>query len=548
MIGRIGAFFCICFITLQAQTLTPITLQLAWKYQFQFAGYIMAKEKGFYEKAGLDVYLKEYELDTEVNREVLNGKAHFGIARSDLVLDRLNEGMKFVQLFALCQASPVILQTLKRDDITKLEDLKDKRFVLTGDSLLRDGAEVVSMLYSVGIDERQITKVNGTTYGPEDIINGYGDVITAYSTITPYHLKQLGYDSMSFYPKDYGFDFYSDILFTMEDFIQKNPEIVSKFYKASLQGWEYAFDNIQETIDIIKSKYDTQELPRDLLEYEAKEFLKLAFAPNIPFGDINAIKIEKIVNSFRFLGLTKNPNNSFESFIYDHPSKKRVTLPFHWSLFWSITAGIIIVILLLLLNQWRIVKYNRNLKNKEMTLKEEHLILQEQVNRDSLTTLYNRRYLMESAKYLIALSKRQHESLSIMMVDIDNFKMINDTYGHGVGDIAIKMIAQTVKACSRKSDIAARFGGEEFILLLPNTKTEDAKIIAEKIRQKIEVLKIPINEHYLMLTVSIGIAPTDTQYHETMNENFWQLADEALYEAKRTGKNKTVIKNMNEEI
>lgn len=548
MIGRIGAFFCIFFVTLQAQTLTPITLQLAWKYQFQFAGYIMAKEKGFYEKAGLDVYLKEYELDTEVNREVFNGKAHFGIARSDLVLDRLNEGMKFVQLFALCQASPVILQTLKRDDITKLEDLKDKRFVLTGDSLLRDGAEVVSMLYSVGIDERQITKVNGTTYGPEDIINGHGDVITAYSTITPYHLKQLGYDSMSFYPKDYGFDFYSDILFTMEDFIQKNPEIVSKFYKASLQGWEYAFENIQETIDIIKSKYDTQELPRDLLEYEAKEFLKLAFTPNVPFGDINAIKIEKIVNSFRFLGLTKNPNNSFESFIYDHPSKKRVTLPFHWSLFWSITAGILLLILLLLLNQWRIVRYNRNLKNKEMTLKEEHLILQEQVNRDSLTSLYNRRYLMESAKYLIALSKRQHESLSIMMVDIDNFKIINDTYGHGVGDIAIKMIAQIVKACSRKSDIAARFGGEEFILLLPNTKTEEAKIIAEKIRQKIEVLKIPINEHYLMLTVSIGIAPTDTQYHETMNENFWEIADEALYEAKRTGKNKTVIKNINEEI
>ena len=106
MLLRFGLSLFLGYVFSYAQTLTPITLQLAWKYQFQFAGYIMAKEKGFYEQAGLDVTLKEYALNIEINREVLQGKAHFGIARSDLILDRLNEDMKFVQLFALGQASP----------------------------------------------------------------------------------------------------------------------------------------------------------------------------------------------------------------------------------------------------------------------------------------------------------------------------------------------------------------------------------------------------------------------------------------------------------
>jgi diguanylate cyclase (GGDEF)-like protein len=220
-----------------------------------------------------------------------------------------------------------------------------------------------------------------------------------------------------------------------------------------------------------------------------------------------------------------------------------VTLPFDWSLFWKIVWGILFIIMALIINQWAIVLYNRKLKNKEVVLKKEHGELQEQVNRDSLTLLYNRRYMMESAKQLIAFSKRQNEPLSIMMIDIDNFKIINDTYGHGAGDSVIKAIARTIKLYSRKSDIASRFGGEEFLLLLPNTSLEGAKVIGEKIRQEIEELKVPLANHYLMVTVSIGLSPIDIDYHEVLNENFWQLSDEALYEAKRTGKNRVVVKD-----
>lgn len=524
-----------------AKTLIPVTLQLAWKYQFQFAGYIMAKEKGFYQKAGLDVTLKEYELDMEVNREVLNGRAEFGIARSDIILDRLNEGMLFVQMFALAQASPVILQTLKRDDIKTLHDLKDKRFVLTGDGLKRDAAEIVSMLYSVGIKEEEIDKVSGTTYGPEDIINGNGDVITAYSTITPFHLKELGYEPYAFYPKDYGFDFYSDILFTMDEYIKRHPEIVSKFYEATLLGWEYAFEHIEETVDVIKSKYDTQELSKSLLLFEANELKKLAYMADIPLGDINPIKIEKIVNSFRFLNLTKNPLNDFQAFIYQHPLKETVKLPFNWNLLWKIVAGIAIFVFLLLLNQFYLTRYYRQLKYKKTLLEHSNQMLQEQAHKDALTKLFNRHYLMEAASQLIALAKRTEEPLCVMMLDIDNFKMINDTYGHTVGDCAIKEHARIIKQHIRQSDIAARFGGEEFVILLPNTSLEGAGHLGEKIREVVQNAKIPFDEHYIMMTVSIGISLINPEYYEHISEKFWQHADEALYEAKRTGKNKVVV-------
>lgn len=527
--------------SLSAQALTPITLQLAWKYQFQFAGYIMAKEKGFYEKAGLDVTLKEYELKMEVNREVLEGRAHFGIGRSEIILDRLNEHMPFVQLLALCQASPVILQTLKRNDIQKIQDLKDKRFVLTGDGLSRDVAEVISMLYSVGIFEHEILKTKGSTYGPEDLINGNGDVITAYSTISPFHLQKLGYESTIFYPKDYGFDFYSDILFSMESYIQSHPEDVSHFYEASLKGWNYAFNHIDETIDVILTKYNSQNLSKELLYYEAEAFRKLAFFPNVPFGDINPIKIEKIVNSFRFLNLTKNPNNEFNTFIYHHPLQEVVKLPFHWSLFKTIIAVIVALIFLLIINQVLLFKRHRKLKYEDKKLKEKHSHLEEISRKDALTKLYNRHYLMESAQHLIELSQRTHQPLSYMMLDIDNFKMINDTYGHGIGDEALKVIAKTIKNSIRKSDIAARFGGEEFIVLLPNTSLEAAQTLAEKIRFAVEYGRIPINEHYLMMTVSIGVSQLPHE-REISLENFWHQADEALYEAKQSGKNRVVTK------
>lgn len=314
ILKRFIIFIFLC-ISLNAKELLPITLQLAWKYQFQFAGYIMAKEKGFYSDVGLDVYLKEFDNGLYALNEVKNSRAQFGIGRSDLIVERLNNHGNYLQLFALCQASPVQLQTIKENGINKIDDLKGKKLLIYNND--KPIVSIFSMLNSVGITEDDIKFVNSPTYDLKEITDGTADILTGYSTITPYQYKNMGYTPIAFHPKDYGFDFYGDVLFTTQEYKDTNSEIVKTFYQASLKGWEYAFSNIEETINIIKANYDTQKLERTLLEFEASAYKELAFFPGVPFGEINPIKLEKIANTLKLLGKTKSSTIDFDDFIYN---------------------------------------------------------------------------------------------------------------------------------------------------------------------------------------------------------------------------------------
>lgn len=309
------------YVNLSAQTLTPVSIRLIWKFQFQFAGYIMAKEKGFYEKAGLNVDIREAKHEIDAFLEIKNKKVDFSIQSSDIFLENLNNKANFVFLFALNQSSPIMLTAIKENgNINNIKDIEGKKY-LVYDYYTYD-TSITSMLKSQGIDEKKFEIIKASSVALEDLINGKADLVRGYSTITPYHLEKMGYSPLVFHPKEYGYDFYSDILFTTKEYVQKNPETTKKFYEASLKGWEYAFSNIDETIDIIKTKYDTQKLDRDILEVEAKEYKKLAFVPGIPFGEINPVKLEKIVNAYKLLGLTNSNKNDFNEFIYNPSPKK----------------------------------------------------------------------------------------------------------------------------------------------------------------------------------------------------------------------------------
>ncbi|RUM43757.1 MAG: diguanylate cyclase response regulator [Hydrogenimonas sp.] len=157
---------------------------------------------------------------------------------------------------------------------------------------------------------------------------------------------------------------------------------------------------------------------------------------------------------------------------------------------------------------------------------------------DSMTKLYNRRYFSEISMELFALAKRENRPLSLIMLDIDKFKTINDTYGHKVGDEAIIALGNLLRKAKRKSDVACRLGGEEFVLLLPNTAYKDAKKVAEKIRKRVEKSKIPYDEgKTLSFTISLGVAEVDFE-HEDQIEPALKRADDALYEAKKSGRNR----------
>jgi len=157
---------------------------------------------------------------------------------------------------------------------------------------------------------------------------------------------------------------------------------------------------------------------------------------------------------------------------------------------------------------------------------------------DPMTKLYNRRYFSEISMELFELAKRENRPLSLIMLDIDKFKTINDTYGHKVGDEAIIALGNLLRKAKRKSDVACRLGGEEFVLLLPNTAYKDAKKVAEKIRKRVEKSKIPYDEgKTLSFTVSLGVAEVDFE-HEDQIESALKRADDALYEAKKSGRNR----------
>ena len=164
--------------------------------------------------------------------------------------------------------------------------------------------------------------------------------------------------------------------------------------------------------------------------------------------------------------------------------------------------------------------------------------LRESAMVDPMTGLYNRRFLQEHTAQIISGVLRRKTQIGLLVCDIDYFKQVNDTHGHDAGDQLLRETAIVLKNAVRESDIVIRFGGEEFLVLLMDVQSGDALVVAEKIRQSIEKLKVTVGEKVLQKTISIGVAefPGDT-------DGFWQAikyADVALYRAKEGGRNQCV--------
>ena len=157
---------------------------------------------------------------------------------------------------------------------------------------------------------------------------------------------------------------------------------------------------------------------------------------------------------------------------------------------------------------------------------------------DALTNLNNRRQFEVRLKQEIATTKRQKNPLCAMMVDIDFFKKVNDTYGHASGDAVLRTVASIIKEHLRESDIPSRYGGEEFAVLLPYTHIEEAKIVGERLRKAVETTPIPIDKKNINVTISMGLAEFRPQ--ET-GEDLFKRADSALYEAKESGRNRVCV-------
>lgn len=158
---------------------------------------------------------------------------------------------------------------------------------------------------------------------------------------------------------------------------------------------------------------------------------------------------------------------------------------------------------------------------------------------DTLTGVYNRRYLTQRLEEEFRISQRHHSPLSALIVDIDHFKRINDDFGHQVGDEALVCVASALKEHIRESDLLARFGGEEFVVILPHTSQKDALIVAEKLRQAVAALSIA-SMGDRRITISVGAA-TLPDLKVDHSDELLGAADRALYQAKEQGRNRVIV-------
>jgi diguanylate cyclase (GGDEF)-like protein len=167
--------------------------------------------------------------------------------------------------------------------------------------------------------------------------------------------------------------------------------------------------------------------------------------------------------------------------------------------------------------------------------------LQEQASRDSLTGLWNRKRMFRILDKEINRAKRDNLPVAIIMIDIDKFKAINDTHGHHVGDLVLQEVAATMKKSVRNYDEIIRYGGDEFLAILPNCSLSKAESISERLRQNMNIYRISSNAVSLNITFSLGGTSTENHSKDVTAEEFIVAADEALREAKNKGRNCVVI-------
>ncbi|SEQ90396.1 polar amino acid transport system substrate-binding protein [Amphritea atlantica] len=301
--------------------LTPVSLQLIWKHQFQFAGYYVAKHKGFYQQAGLDVSIHEFENDEDPVATVLSGKRDFALGRSTILAQRIN-GARVTALFATFQSSPLMLLTTTASGISKPADLRGKRIMMTSDA--EKQVELLAMLHQSGITEADFERQNHS-FDINDLIDGKTDAMASYRSNEPFQLMKKGISYTMIRPEKFGFSMYSDLLFTSDTLLQEKPELVEAFRQATIKGWRYAFSHIEETADLILAEYNSQNRSKEALVYEGEQLATLAFDQEGRFGSINEEKLNAISQLYLLFNLIPS-DYTIGNFIYQPKDHNRLSL------------------------------------------------------------------------------------------------------------------------------------------------------------------------------------------------------------------------------
>lgn len=321
----------------QRENLTPVKLSLKWTHQFQFAGYYMAKELGYYQEVGLDVKFLEADPAKDPIRRVLDGEAEFGVGTSELILNYV-KGDPVIVLGVIMQHSPLGIVAID-PEIKKIEDLRGKKVMIEENS-----AELFAFLEAHGL-KRNDYILHRHQLSINDLIEKKIDAMSIYKTTELSDLLKANTPYQAFYPIDFGIDFYGDNLFTTTSMLIQQFQIVEAFRQASFQGWQYAMNNPEITIRHILEKYVTNRT-YEQLHFEAQVMRELMQPERIYPGKMTMTQWDKIANSYISSGFIETLPN-LEGFIYK-PEIKFAELYQH--LKWGITgiSGLLILMLILM--------------------------------------------------------------------------------------------------------------------------------------------------------------------------------------------------------
>jgi len=304
---------------LYSQESQAVTLQLKWYHQFQFAGYYIAKEKGFYKDVGLQVHIQEGSESIDPVSILTEKKAEYAVTTSRS-LQQIAEGAKLLYLAAIYQSSPFALMALKKSNITKLRDIKGKRLMSSENEYL--DISLLTMLHSHHIDMGDI-KLIQNSFNIDDLIDEKVDLMSVYISNEPYAVKQKGYEPQLFIPYEYGYDLYNDLLTTTQEEARLHPQRVEAFKEASLKGWEYAFSHIEETVDLIYKKYNTQHKSKEAFLYEANVLKRLAYRGVEKIGTIEVQRLQTIVDYYKLFGYLKGSDTfNLSTLIFQNKDQK----------------------------------------------------------------------------------------------------------------------------------------------------------------------------------------------------------------------------------
>jgi diguanylate cyclase (GGDEF)-like protein len=506
-----------------AQALEQVRLQLNWQHQFEFAGFYAAKAMGYYRDAGLQVEILASAPGEHTNDLVIDGQAEFGVSDPSLLLER-NKGHPVVVLAVIFQHSPMVL-LVPKNGAKRIQDLRGKRVMIDYNTELR------AYFRQQGLAEDSFTQVE-PSYDPQDLIAGRVDALQAYASDEPEYLRRAGFEYRAFSAREAGIDFYDLNLFTTQTQIDQHPERVKAFREASLRGWKYAMEHPDEIMEVLLREY-SQKHAADHLRFQYQQMVPLIQPVLVEMGYMNPERWQRMVDSYIELGLLPS-DFSLDGFTYDSTPERDLT--------WYYTGLLIAFVLLVLISlvAVRFARLSARLKAEvamRSALQDE---LQSQLWVDYLTGLASRRHFIEQARGELARSARYGLPLSLCMLDLDNFKLINDRYGHQTGDLVLQRFSEICRATLREIDIIGRLGGEEFAIVLPVTAIAEAQQVSERLRAAIAQTSVQTESGVLFqFTTSIGLA--QLQSPDESLDSLLGRADAALYEAKSTGRNKVCV-------